>query len=426
MDALGKLEVLARSARYDVSCASSGSHRTATVPGRPRAFGSAVPMGICHSFADDGRCISLLKVLLTNACINDCAYCINRRSSDTPRAGFRVDELVALTEAFYRRNYIEGLFLSSGVLGSPDLTMEMLIRVARTLRLRSGFAGYIHLKIIPGCSPLLVREAGFWADRLSVNIELPSDRSLRLLAPEKTGGGILGLMRTVRSTIEENRSSHLPAPRRWLERPSLADDAWAPAGQSTQLVVGASPENDRHILTLSENLYRGARLRRVYYSAFASVGPDPRLPAATPPPLAREHRLYEADWLLRFYGFTAAEVLDETHPFLDLDIDPKTAWALRNRHRFPVEIGRASYRELLRVPGLGQKSARRIVEARAHGRVGLDTLEAIGVVMRRARWFITCGGRSPERGDLPTEALRARLARGGDAGQLPLFAGLGA
>ena len=426
MDALGKLEVLTRSARYDVSCASSGSHRLTAAPGRPRAFGSAVPMGICHSFADDGRCISLLKVLLTNACVNDCAYCINRRSSDAPRAGFRVDELVTLSEAFYRRNYIEGLFLSSGVLGSPDLTMEMLIRVARTLRLRSGFAGYIHLKIIPGCSPLLVREAGFWADRLSVNIELPSDRSLRLLAPEKAGDGILGLMRTVRSTIDENRSSRLPAPRRWLERPSLHDTTWAPAGQSTQLVVGASPESDRHILTLSENLYRGVRLRRVYYSAFAPVGPDPRLPAAAPPPLAREHRLYEADWLLRFYGFTAAEVLDESHPFLDLDIDPKTSWALRNRHRFPVEVGRASYDELLRVPGLGQKSARRIVEARAHGRVGLDTLEAIGVVMRRARWFVTCGGRSPERRDLPTEVLRARLARAGDAGQLSLFADLSA
>jgi putative DNA modification/repair radical SAM protein len=421
MDVLRKLEVLARSARYDVSCASSGSQRTAAAPGRPGTFGSAVPMGICHSFADDGRCISLLKVLLTNACVNDCAYCINRRSSDVPRAGFRVDELVSLTEAFYRRNYIEGLFLSSGVLGSPDLTMEMLIRVARTLRLRSGFAGYLHLKIIPGCSPLLVREAGFWADRLSVNIELPSDRSLRLLAPEKTGPDILGLMRTVRSTIEENRASRLPAPRRWLEQPSLAGDAWAPAGQSTQLVVGASPESDRHILALSENLYRGARLRRVYYSAFAPVGPDPRLPAA-PPPLAREHRLYEADWLLRFYGFTAAEVLDEAHPFLDLEIDPKTAWALRNRHRFPVEVGRASYAELLRVPGLGQKSARRIVEARAHGRVGFDTLEAIGVVMRRARWFVTCAGRSTERRDLPTEVLRARLVRGGDAGQLLLFA----
>jgi putative DNA modification/repair radical SAM protein len=428
MDALARLDVLARAARYDVSCASSGSHREATVRGRGRTFGSAVPMGICHSFADDGRCISLLKVLLTNACVNDCAYCVNRRSSNVPRASFRVDELVALTEGFYRRNYIEGLFLSSGVLGSPDLTMEMLIRVARTLRLVSGFAGYIHLKIIPGCSPLLVREAGFWADRLSVNIELPSERSLRLLAPEKTGSDILSLMRTVRGTIEENRSARLPAPclpapRRWLERPSIAGDIWAPAGQSTQLVVGASPESDRHILALSENLYRHCRLRRVYYSAFAAVAPDPRLPAPAPPPLAREHRLYEADWLLRFYGFSAAEVLDEAHPFLDLDLDPKTAWALRNRHRFPVEADRAGYAELLRVPGLGQKSARRIVEARAHGRVGFDTLERIGVVMRRARWFLTCGGRSLERVDPASEALRLRLAQD-RSGQLPLFTGM--
>jgi len=423
MDELGKLEVLARSARYDVSCASSGSHRIAAAPGRGRAFGSAVPMGICHSFADDGRCVSLLKVLLSNACINDCAYCVNRRSSDVPRAAFRVDELVRLTEEFYRRNYIEGLFLSSGVVGSPDLTMELLIRVARTLRLVSGFAGYIHLKIIPGCSRELVREAGFWADRLSVNIELPSDRSLRLLAPGKTGSGILGLMRTVHGTIEQSRAERLPAVRRWSGRPSLSGDAWAPAGQSTQLVVGASPESDRRILALSENLYQRRRLRRVYYSAFAPVAPDPRLPAPAPPPLAREHRLYEADWLLRFYGFSAAEILDEGHPFLDLDVDPKTAWALANRHRFPVDIGRAAYSELLRVPGIGQKSARRIVDARAHGRVGFDTLEAIGAVMRRARWFVTCGGKALDRVDLASEALRIRLALG-PSGQLPLFADL--
>ncbi len=251
--------------------------------------------------------------------------------------------------------------------------MEMLIRVARTLRLVSGFAGYIHLKIIPGCWPLLVREAGFWADRLSVNIELPSERSLRLLAPEKTGSDILGLMRAVRGTIEQNQlarapASCLPAPRRWPERPSMAGDVWAPA----------------------------------------------------PPPLAREHRLYEADWLLRFYGFSAAEVLDEAHPFLDLDIDPKTAWTLRNRDQFPVEVDRAGYAELLRVPGLGQKSARRIVEARAHGRVGFDMLERIDVVMRRARWFLTCGGRSLERVDPASEVLRLRLAQG-QSGQLPLF-----
>jgi putative DNA modification/repair radical SAM protein len=424
MDSLSKLEVLAWSARYDVSCASSGSSRRGTsLPGG--RFGSAVSMGICHSFADDGRCISLLKVLLSNACINDCAYCVNRRSNNVRRTGFRVDELVALTEAFYRRNYIEGLFLSSGVVGSPDLTMEMLIRVARTLRLKSGFAGYIHLKIIPGCSPLLAREAGFWADRLSVNIELPSDRSLRLLAPQKTGKDILGLMRSLRGTIEQARSDRMPALRSWPERPTLVGASFAPAGQSTQLVVGASPESDRQILTLAENLYGRYRLRRVYYSAFAPVGLDPRLPSVGSPPLRREHRLYQADWLLRFYGFSASEVLDEDRPFLDLDLDPKSSWALRNRHRFPIEVGRAGYDELLRVPGLGQKSARRIVDARRHGRVGFDTLERIGVVMKRARWFITCGGKSIDRLELPSEVLRFRMRQCESAdmvrGQLPLF-----
>jgi putative DNA modification/repair radical SAM protein len=367
-------------------------------------------MGICHSFGDDGRCISLLKVLLTNACINDCAYCVNRRSSNAPRAGFRVEELVSLTEAFYRRNYIEGLFLSSGVLGSPDITMEMLIRVARALRLRSGFAGYIHLKVIPGCSPLLVREAGFWADRLSVNIELPSERSLALLAPEKAGKDILGLMRFMKGTIDESRARRQ---RRWPEKPNIATAEWAPAGQSTQLVVGASPESDRHILTLAENLYDRCRLRRVYYSAFAPVGPDPRLPVLGTPPLRREHRLYQADWLLRLYGFSAAEVLSEDCPFLDLDLDPKSSWALKNRQRFPVDTERASYEELLRVPGLGQKSARRIVDARKYGRVGFDTLSRIGVVMKRARWFITCSGKSLDRQDLPSEVLRIRLRQAG-------------
>jgi putative DNA modification/repair radical SAM protein len=457
MDVLGKLEILAQSARYDVSCASSGANRTAVRlagacgwqgigrggcahPAPLRApggrFGSAASMGICHSFADDGRCVSLLKVLLTNACVNDCAYCINRRSSSAPRAGFRVEELVDLAEAFYRRNYIEGLFLSSGVLRTADLTMEMMIRVARTLRLSSGFAGYIHLKVIPGCSPLLVREAGFWADRLSVNLELPSDRSLRLLAPEKSGSGIMALMRSMRGDIRASRAARppecrapqrqsLPAARRWPARPGFENAEWAPAGQSTQLVVGASPESDSHILALSENLYGRYGLRRVYYSAFAPVGPDPRLPPAGAPPLRREHRLYQADWLLRFYGFSAHEVLDDAHPFLDLDLDPKTAWALRNRDRFPVEAATAGYEELLRVPGLGQKSARRIVDARRHGRVGFDTLERIGVVMKRARWFLTCGGRSLDRLDAESDTLRLRLrqAEGGEwaSGQLPLF-----
>ncbi len=450
MDALEKLEVLARSARYDVSCASSGVRPQAASggcsggpglgPGRyPGAgrYGSAVSGGICHSFAADGRCVALLKVLLTNVCINDCAYCVNRRSADVPRASFRPEELIRLTEAFYRRNYIEGLFLSSGVIGTPDLTMELMIRVVRKLRQESGFDGYVHMKVIPGCSPGLVREAGLWADRLSVNIELPSDASLRLLAPDKQGRGILAMMRYIGGLIEASADRRLPAPRpahpleqhgHSLERGS-GTGRFAPAGQSTQLVVGASPESDLAILGLAQSLYGHYRLRRVYYSAFAPVRPDPRLPAIAGPPLRREHRLYEADWLLRFYGFHAEELVQAGSPFLDLDLDPKSAWALRHLDGFPVEVNRASYEELLRVPGIGQKSARRIVDARRHGAVRLETLGKIGVVVKRARWFVAAGGRTLERTGLSSDRLRQRLRQPGtraeENGQLPLFAAEG-
>ena len=411
MDTLQKLALLAASARYDVSCASSGSSRAVGT-----GYGSTVPAGICHSFAADGRCISLLKVLFTNACINDCAYCVNRRSSSAPRTSFEVEELVALTESFYRRNYIEGLFLSSGVIKSADYTMELLVRTARTLRREAGFNGYIHVKIIPGCSPELARMAGFWADRVSVNIELPSDQSLRLLAPEKTGRQILHSMGAIRSDIDENTDS-LPArrgpaglPLSCTGRPSLTTSRFAPAGQSTQLIVGASPENDRHILGLSQNLYDTYRLRRVYYSAFVPVRQDERLPVLSSPPVRREHRLYQADWLLRFYRFRAEELLDDALPFLDLDLDPKASWAVRHLERFPVEVQHADYETLLRVPGIGVKSAQRIVSARCHQRLDFESLGRIGTVLKRARWFITCGGRSLEPSDPEEARLRLRLS----------------
>jgi putative DNA modification/repair radical SAM protein len=416
-----------------------------------------VAPGICHSFADDGRCISLLKVLFTNACVNDCAYCINRRSSGVPRAAFTVDEIVSLTESFYRRNYIDGLFLSSGVAVGPDFTMELLIRTVKTLRIRTGFNGYIHLKVIPGASPELVREAGLWADRISANIELPSENSLRLLAPEKTGHALLSSMARIKSDIDVNRSESrigrllsvpayggksfgeiaapdggphalpaaFPPPVRG-QRPTLQSAAFAPAGQSTQLIVGASPESDRKILGLSELLYDRYRLRRVYYSAFIPVSPDPRLPPLAAPPLRREHRLYQADWLLRFYGFDAAEILTEENPFLDLDLDPKCSWALRHLDRFPVEANKADYEILLRVPGLGRKSAQKIVQARRFGPLSFDSLKKIGVVLKRAGFFLTCGGKSMEGRDLPEDAVRLRLCQADPRasvpdGQIPLF-----
>jgi putative DNA modification/repair radical SAM protein len=494
VEILEKLAILAGAARYDASCATSGSERPGGVTGaracmhapasdRPALklaplagrgswagtrFGNTVAPGICHSFADDGRCIALLKVLYTNSCMNDCAYCVNRRSSDSPRAAFTVEELVHLTESFYRRNYIEGLFLSSAVVKSPDFTMELLIRVVRTLRLDAGFNGYVHLKVIPGASPALVREAGFWADRISANIELPSESSLRLLAPEKSGHAILSSMAAIRRDIDVNRSesrigwlptAHAPAsdhpalklaplagrrpwavarasmhapasdhPWPWRCSPTLQDSAFAPAGQSTQLIVGASPESDLGILGLTEALYRRYRLKRVYYSAFIPVCRDPRLPVLAAPPLRREHRLYQADWLLRFYGFTTSEILSEESPFLDLDLDPKCAWALRNMCSFPVEVNEAEYEALLRIPGLGQKSAEKIVEARRHGALSFETLKKMGVVLKRARYFVTCAGKALESRDLTQASLRRLLVqedpRGRfEHGQLPLFEG---
>ncbi len=411
MDLEKKLAILGAAARYDVSCASSGS-RLATPKG---GIGNGAFPGICHSWADDGRCISLLKVLFTNVCIHDCAYCVNRRSNDLPRAAFTVDELCNLTIEFYRRNYIEGLFLSSGVMRSSDYTMERMVLVAKKLRTEHLFGGYLHLKAIPGAGRGLVRQAGLYADRVSVNIELPTERSLRLLTDKKKDD-IIAPMGEIKSAIVENRDErkHLrSAPR------------FAPAGQSTQLIIGATPENDRQILTLSDALYRRFSLRRVYYSAFVPVSGDPRLPAIATPPLLREHRLYQADWLLRFYGFAVGEILGERQPFLDEELDPKSAWALRNLHLFPIELMTAPYELLLRVPGIGVTSARRIVVARRHGFLSAEDLAKLGVVMKRARHFLTIGGRMALPGsgrhlhlmrrDLVTRALLAPLR------QLPLF-----
>ena len=373
-----QLEILANSAKYDVSCASSGSSVR-----RPGEVGCVSTGGICHSWSADGRCISLLKVLLTNTCIYDCAYCVNRRSNDIPRAAFDESDLVDLTMSFYRRNYIEGLFLSSGIARSPDDTMERMNRVARGLR-EAGFGGYIHLKAIPGTAPELVREAGLLADRLSVNIELPSESSLALLAPQKSRAGVLTPMRWIGDGIAESATQ--PKARR---RPP----AFAPAGQSTQMIVGATPETDRHILRLSQSLYDRFSLKRVYYSAYVPVNQDARLPSLDESPLLREHRLYQADWLVRKYQYRAEELLDEGTPNLSERIDPKAAWAVRHPDFFPVDVLHASYETLLRVPGIGPLSARRICRQRRSSTIDLDALRRIGVVLRRAIHFISCNGR---------------------------------
>lgn len=378
-DVADKLRVLAAAAKYDASCASSGSRRT----NAPGGIGSAATGGICHSWSDDGRCISLFKILLTNRCIYDCAYCVNRRSNDIPRASFSVAEVVDLTINFYQRNYIEGLFLSSGVERSPDYTMERMLRVARELRAVRRFNGYIHLKAIPGADPELIQLAGLYADRLSVNIELPSEQSLTALCPQKSRRDVLLPMGAIGDAIRANRDER----RRYRHVPRFA-----PAGQSTQMIVNASPENDHHILRLAESLYRTYMLKRVYYSAYVAVNDDARLPWQPVPNTLREHRLYQADWLVRVYGFASSELLDEQFPQLDEELDPKSAWALRHFDRFPVEIMRADYETLLRVPGIGVRSAKRILATRHVAPLRVEHLGTIGVVMKRARHFITCNG----------------------------------
>ncbi len=376
MDISAKLDILGMAAKYDASCSSSGSSRPNTAGG----IGNAARAGICHSWSDDGRCISLLKILQTNRCIYDCAYCVNRRSSDVPRAVFTPEEVADLTINFYRRNYIEGLFLSSGIWKSPDYTMELLIRTVKLLRRERRFNGYIHMKVMPGTDERLIREAGLFADRLSANIELPTSRSLALLAPDKIGTTVMDSVKRISQAVRETGIER---------RTSRKAPAFAPAGQSTQLIIGASPDPDLTVLALSQALYRTLSLRRVYYSAFMPVSEDTRLPAIPAPPLVREHRLYQADWLLRFYGFSADELLTMERPNLPLDMDPKAAWALANLDRFPVDVNRADYETLLRVPGLGVLSARRIIAARRFNRLDADSLKKLGVVLKRARHFLT-------------------------------------
>jgi len=382
MNTAEKLSILAEAAKFDVSCSSSGSTRAAV----PEGLGNAAVSGICHSWSADGRCISLLKVLLSNDCLFDCAYCLSRRSNDLPRATFTPEEVAELTINFYLRNYIEGLFLSSAVYASPDKTMSDMVDVCRLLRTRHRFNGYIHLKVIPGAARDLVEQAGLFADRLSVNIELPSEKSLRQLAPQKTRQAILLPMQQIGESVigytkERQKSRYVPR--------------FCPAGQSSQMIIGASGESDLHILNLTQSLYRKMSLRRVYYSAYMAVNEGPNLPMiASAPPLIREHRLYQADWLLRYYRFSAEEILSPEIPNLDERLDPKAAWALRHFDLYPLDINRASYEELLRVPGLGVTSARRIIETRRITAIRPQDLRKIGIVMKRARYFLSINGRS--------------------------------
>ena len=395
---LEKLKILAGAAKYDVSCASSGTKRSNTKGG----IGNAAGWGICHSFTEDGRCVSLLKIMLSNFCIYDCAYCINRKSNDIPRTSFTPEEIANLTIEFYRRNYIEGLFLSSGVLRNPDYTMERMVSVAKLLRTEHKYNGYIHLKAIPGASQQLISDAGRWADRLSVNIEIPTENNLKLLAPDKDFRSVLEPMKIISTNIlesKEERKKHRTAP------------LFSPSGQSTQLIIGATDDTDHTILKLSSALYLRRDLKRVYYSGYIPVNSyDNRLPALNTPPLRREHRLYQADWLMRFYGFKANEIVNADQPNLDLELDPKVTWALRNPHLFPVDINKADPLMLLRVPGIGTHSVQLILMARKHNRLNSSHLQKMGIVMKRARFFITCNElRSQNVQDLKPEIVRQLL-----------------
>lgn len=397
MDILNKVRILAEAAKYDVSCSSSGSNRKST----PGGVGNASLSGICHSWSADGRCISLLKILMTNICAYDCVYCVNKVSNDIERAFLSPEEVAEITINFYRRNYIEGLFLSSAVVVSPDYTTELMIRALSLLRHGYQFNGYIHVKVIPGTDQRLVAQIGLLADRISVNVELPTSDSLRLLAPQKTKEAILKPMGFITSQIAESTEMKL------THRHALN---FVPAGQTTQLIVGATPERDLRILQLSENLYKTFQLKRVYFSSYVPVVSHPNLPSLlTTPPLLREHRLYQADWLMRFYGFTAGEILNAQHPDLSLDFDPKTEWALRNIHLFPIEVNRATYETLLRIPGIGVLSARKILAARRAAQVDYELLKRLGVVLKRARYFITCKGKYYGQIAVEQDLIRNRL-----------------
>jgi len=396
-----KLNILADAAKYDVSCSSSGSNRTNANKG----LGNASASGICHTYTEDGRCVSLLKILLTNHCIFDCAYCVSRKSNDIQRAAFTVQEVVDLTIGFYRRNYIEGLFLSSGIFKDADTTMERLVRVAKKLRTEHRFNGYIHLKTIPGASNELMNEAGLYADRLSVNIELPTERGLKLLAPDKSFATMERPMGFISDTIialKDTRKQLLSTPK------------FAPAGQSTQMIIGATQESDLEIIRTADRFYRDFSLKRVYYSGYVPVLSDSRLPSlSSQVPMLRENRLYQADWLMRFYGFGANEIVDDHSPNLDLEIDPKFAWALRNLHFFPVDVNNADLEMILRVPGIGVRSAHKIVAARKFSALGWENLRKLGISLNRARYFIVCKNPALETKDRSAETLRHLVLSGG-------------
>ncbi|MEO2051282.1 MAG: putative DNA modification/repair radical SAM protein [Allomuricauda sp.] len=392
-----KLNILADAAKYDVSCASSGSNRKNTNKG----LGDASKMGICHSYTEDGRCISLLKILLTNHCIYDCAYCVTRRSNDIKRAAFKIQEVVDLTINFYRRNYIEGLFLSSGIFKNADYTMERLIAVAKKLREEENFNGYIHLKSIPGASDELMYEAGLYADRLSVNIEVPTVSGLKLLAPEKKHEDFTKPMLKVKNEIVKFKSEH---------KVIKSTPKYAPAGQSTQMIVGASGESDKDIMYSATYYYKKYQMRRVYYSGYVPVMKDERLPAiGSQVPMLRENRLYQTDWLLRFYGFSVTEILNKDYPNLDMEVDPKLSWALRNMHHFPVDVNTADKALLLRVPGLGVKSVNKILHARRFRKLNWGHLKKIGVALNRAQYFMLCDSRHWEHRDLDADRLKGMI-----------------
>lgn len=406
-----KLAILADAAKYDVSCSSSGSNRK----GVKGDLGNTSAFGICHSFTEDGRCISLLKILLTNHCIYDCVYCVSRRSNDIKRAAFTVEEIVDLTINFYRRNYIEGLFLSSGVFKDPNTTMERLVRVAKKLRLEERFNGYIHLKTIPGASDELIREAGLYADRLSINLEIPTKEGLKLLAPEKDHKQMLSNVEFVKnelaiSTIEKQKYKHAPK--------------FAPAGQTTQMIIGATNETDQKIIHVADYMYQKLALKRVYYSGYVPVLQDSRLPSLqSQVPVVRENRLYQADWLMRYYGFAPNEIVDERQPFLDLEIDPKLAWALRNSHLFPIDINQAPREMLLRIPGVGVRSVQKILMARKFQTLSYYDLKKMGVTLSRAKYFITCNGATPLAGTIDPLRLRGLLLGQSHSKHKQLFTG---
>lgn len=394
-----KLNILADAAKYDVSCSSSGSKRSNTNEG----LGNSSGMGICHSYTEDGRCVSLLKILLTNHCIFDCAYCVTRKSNDVKRAAFKIQEVVDLTINFYRRNYIEGLFLSSGIFKSADFTMERLIAIAKKLRLEENFNGYIHLKSIPGASDELMYEAGLYADRLSVNIEIPTISGLKLLAPDKKHEDFLKPMLKVKNEIVRYAS----------EKNSIRSTTkYAPAGQSTQMIVGATGESDKDIMYSTTHFYKNYHMKRVYYSGYVPVANDSRLPAiGTQVPMLRENRLYQTDWLLRFYGFSVQELLNDTHPNLDITIDPKLSWALRNLNLFPVDINQADKQTLARIPGVGMRSVSKIIKARTFRKLNWEHLKNIGVALNRAKYFILCDSKDWERRDLDAERIKGLIIK---------------